>query len=724
MLSAAKHLGRALEPPRSFAHAQDDRWGARGFTLIELLVALVVLVVGVYGMLRIFPPGYTAIEAGQQQTTAAQLADAEIARWRLDPEALPDAVIATDYNGRAISATLINSGDNLGQVLVFARETALMASPTDYTTFVPKQAQFATLAKPLVYNPTDLTPSQLDAAQGFVEQQGEKRPATLHPGWQPNSLYLPRTIVGERIDIRSLPQTAAAGVPFYLLSHAPLDVLRWELGTGAVPATRMPVFCDIYDARPWRQVPYPAVLRAREFGYSAETKQLYFGPSVNPPTTKREFKVDYTDLTTRQRVLGATVIITSGAGPGTLPAPAGAVPDPNSLQVYERMLALSDSEYQAVLQNPLLWPRNAYHVDASTTVSGRIEFSPLLQTNPLPTDIMVAKADYRVADWQVLIFDVEVPPNGMVELPVRNIKSAGYTNPPRHPKPREVARGIRRFYSATGVQTDAAGSDIRQVNWTAWVNDARSWAYVVAVDRQSGDILTDNEALDWPPNPWMRRSRFKVDYREGLLYFNYDPGKVYGFNVAVDTPNRSGRTYRVFCRAENDWAVQLSLASRQYARASNNLPGGPPSGVTPPGTLLTYAWLREADKRKQLFFPLNDAGQAVAIDYYYHDATADIDIFVSNEVHEIGGPNVLILGQWVCPLREPLRHEPNDWGPTAVRGLSVRARTTWVTPGRSTTLQELVMGMLPAPLGRPARASLQEAWHQVMVTTYLTRAPI
>jgi hypothetical protein len=58
-----------------------------------------------------------------------------------------------------------------------------------------------------------------------------------------------------------------------------------------------------------------------------------------------------------------------------------------------------------------------------------------------------------------------------------------------------------------------------------------------------------------------------------------------------------------------------------------------------------------------------------------------------------------------------------------VRGISVRARTIWVGPGRSTTLQDLTYALAQQPRTR-ARTSLSELWHQVIVTTYLTQAPI
>ena len=45
--------------------------------------------------------------------------------------------------------------------------------------------------------------------------------------------------------------------------------------------------------------------------------------------------------------------------------------------------------------------------------------------------------------------------------------------------------------------------------------------------------------------------------------------------------SRRGRTYRVFCRAEGDWAVQLGMAARTYARSGSGLPGGAPGAGSP-----------------------------------------------------------------------------------------------------------------------------------------------
>jgi len=709
-----------------------------GFTLVELLVALVVLMIGVYAMVRIFPSGFGAIESGQQRTRAAQLADAEIARWKLHPDTLPDAIIATNYDGELVQSTLFNDLENLATLDVYG-ELAARTGGWDYrypSVTVDDLRKLDTIAWPLIYSPADLTPSQFDAAVGEMSEDLGRREATPHPNWQPNSIYLPRTIIGERLDVRRLGQTSA-GVPFYLLSHAPIDQLRRYVDpvTGEITAD----YVDIYDARPWQYVPganWETDLGRREFTVDA-TGNLYVGPSAaaERPNQERFFKIDFTDPATRQRVFGLTLSVPAGSVGPAVPT-AGDVQwpragmDGRTMQVHERLVPLTQEQYESYTvgptATPLNWPRNAYYVDPETLISGRIMFSPLLQLNPLPTDITQVKVDYRVLDWQILVFDVSVPEDGVVQLPVRHIKGPDYVNPPRQERPQEVARGIKRFYDGQG-------------NVVAPPDPKATWAYVVAVDRQTGEVLTDHEGMKWPTNPFERLERFRVNYRDGLLYFNYGSWEVEPtFSVSLeandwvhtekgDVPlhTRRGRTYRVFCRAQEDWAVQLMVAARQYARSSTDLPGGPPVWGGLPG-VLTYSWPHgvDADKypdSRQLYFPLCESRQVVSVDYYYADETTGQDVYVTGEIHTVGNPQVTDLGVWACPLTEPLANKPNEWGPIAVRGISVRARAAWVTTGRDVTLQDLAEALANH---RYARASLKEKWHQVVVTSYLTRTPL
>ena len=685
---------------------------ARGFTLVEILVALVVLMIGIYAMLRIFPRGFSAIELSQQQTTAAQLAEAELARWRLHPESLPDAIVATDYDGNLVDATLVNNSETLTSLLVYGELAAQIPGSTNYDVLtLPRgDVQVGNLdffARPFIYNPLDVTPSQFDAALAVWPTPGRPRPATRHPNWQPNSLYLPRTVLGEQIDVRGLSLNRE-GVPFHLLSHAPLDVLL----ENDPRTTEDDVYVIAYDAERWEYLPGGPVATLGQRQFSIETTPtdtlLYFGPTASPPAEDRVFKVDYTDPATNLRVLGVEVWVAANTTEGGVALP-GAV-NPLTVQVHERLLELSDTEYQLWQSGDwAAWPRNEYRlVGQESKISGEIQFAPALQLEPEEGDIRLVKMDYRVKDWGILVLDVEVPPGGVVRLPVPGIKGPNTTNPPRQPRPEAVDQSIKKQYDWNGVET--VPSDPRS-----------TWAYVVAVDRQTGDVLTEHDGTVWPANPYLRRSRFLVDYRHGLLYFNYDPRNPdisQWYNYQIDTPDRSGRTYRIFCRAENDWAVQLMVAARQYARSADSFPGTTAMGAEEAAGGLTYAW--NTDRPQQLYFPLAEAGQAVMVDYVAEDQS-----YVSGEVHTIGPANVTDLGQWACPLADRLEKRP--YRIIGVRGIGVRARALWVTPGRSYTLQELARAMDQVDTrGRPDRPRpvVGETWRQLTVSTYITRAPI
>ena len=702
--------------------------------MIEVLIALVVLLVGVYAMFAIFPRGFSAMEATEARTVASQLADAELSRWKLDPESLPDQIVATNYDGTVIPGTLAGTSaadptNSAASMLLVWNQNAMPLPLSTQYGFSPLTAvQFITLSQHpgALYSPGDLTPCAYDGVSASLPKGASQRPAQLHPNWEPDSLYLPRTVIGEQINILRLfnqPPSSQSGnqysaVPFYLLSHAPLDVLKYLPGSG-FNAQPTAVWMDIYDAAAWQYVPVGTTpLTSHQFIYDPSKQAFFFAaPSV---AEQRHFKVDYTTL----NVFGQSVQMygldvptdPSGAAapwPNGKPLPS----NPATMQVHEALQPLTNTTtYAQAIQDPNRWPRDAYYIDpSSASVTGMIQFCPLLQTSPQQGDITLVKADYRVKDWQILVFDVEVPPGGTVQLPLAHLKGPTFTNPPRQSRPQEVAQNVRKFFNADGTT--------RTVSTTPAYN-----AYVVAVDRQNGEVLTDTEALavggSLSTNPYERRTRVRVDYRNGILLFNYSPREAAPgtWNATVDTPDRSGHTYRVFCRAEGDWGVQLQPAARIYKRASSST--GLDLGADGSAEL-TYSWAQKNaaghDISKQLYFPLSESGQTVSVDYYKSDGT-----YVEGELHTIGGPQVVDLGEWVCPLSDSLANvpgpQPNPLGPINVRGISTRARVTWVGRGSRSTEDDLarfLSGRTPS-----LKESLQEGWYQTIVTTFIPRTPI
>jgi prepilin-type N-terminal cleavage/methylation domain-containing protein len=678
----------------------------QGFTLAEVLIALVVLLLGVYAMMSIFPRGYTAVAESQSRTTATQLAEAELARWKLDPDSLPDQIVATDDSGTLIPATLYGSGSTatgtgtVASLLIYGSGTELLPGSTQYRYAAIDSTQFLQFngVPGGLYNPEDLTPAPFDAVSETPALAGQANPARYHPNWQPNSLYLPRTVIGEKIDIRRL-SSQSAGVPFYLLSHAPLDPLRLEAGATAL-ATKTKVWMDVYDARPWQ---YLSSGTPGERQFTCTTTTL----TVATSAAGLPLKLDYAALVNGvpRQLFGISV--TAGAsGTVTLTYPPI---NPAAVQVHARMTALTTRPTTAAT-----WPRNAYYIDASTALTGKIEFSPLLATQPLDTDVTQAKVDYRVQDWSILAFDVEVQPGGVVRLPINNVKGPGWTNYPRQPRMQPVAKGVRLFYTSAGVAI------------TKDASDTTTWAYVVVVDRENGDVLTDSELMGLSTNAYDRRTRVHVDFRNGAVYFNYDQTKVATgtYVTGVDTPDRSGRTYRIFCRGEADWAVQLMPAARLYARALS-YPGSTALATQGSDGLLNYFWkYSDTDEMasRQIYFPLSEAGQVVAVDYYTKTGA-----YVQGEVHTIGGASLVqfpdSVARWVCPLAERLNFAPWQYGPAAVRGLSVRVRALWTGRGRQPSLPDIAKSVNQGGKIRPTQ-TLEDGWRQVILTTYITRTPI
>ncbi len=727
---AAYHVKTSMHEVRNKGSAR--RGVVQGFTLVEVLIALVVLLIGIYAMFAIFPRGYKALEASQQRTIATELAQSELARWKLAPESLPDQIVATDYNGFVIPGTVVatpyQSSSDLGtaasMLMRWPKGTMPLPGSTQYQVPTLSSVQFATLDRTpgALYSPENVTSCTYDAVSGIPTTLNPVRPAMLHSNWQPDSLYLPRTIIGEQIDITRLPsQQASGGVPFYLLSHAPLDFLRTDQSA--------PVWMDVYDAVAWQSMPVGSALSGRQFIYD-QTKPTnadftFAAPAV---TAMRTFKVDYTALlSTGQsaRVYGQEVQTDSTGTVGSFKNSTAPTPSPADLptmQVHEELQLVNDPN---LLQetDPAKAQRNIYYIDPTTTaVTGEIQFPVVLQVAPLPSDITLVKVDYRVQDWSILVFDVEVPTGGVVQLPVPHLKGPGFTNPPRQPRLQCVAKGVRQFWNSQSNTYQPRSKD-----------DPTSWAYVVAVDRQNGDVLTDTEALTvgdtLSSNAHERRTRVRVDYRNGIMLFNYDPKEVANWDAQVDTPDRSGRTYRIFCRAESDWAVQLMPAARVYARSIS--PAFPDYLSLPGDAWLTYAWGVKNSSGKiknptQLYFPLSESGQTVAVDYYRTNGT-----FVEGEIHTIGGPQVVDLGVWACGLSDGLKYDPsyapdpnnlsNVLGPINVRGLSVRARAVWIGKGRRATMDDVAQAV--SANANPSQ-SAEETWHEVILSTFIPRTPI
>src|SRR5437868_13574053 len=116
--------GRTAQPgiaPRSTLHA--PRSTPRGGSLVEVLVVLVILVLGIFGVARLFPSGFGSIRYTERVSVARSLARTTEEFFRARAANLPDGILALNP-----LTGLINP--NLDPMTLFIDQDYLGPGPT------------------------------------------------------------------------------------------------------------------------------------------------------------------------------------------------------------------------------------------------------------------------------------------------------------------------------------------------------------------------------------------------------------------------------------------------------------------------------------------------------------------------------------------------------------------------------------------------------------------
>ena len=616
--------------------------GEGAFTLVEVLVALVVLLIGAYVALRIFPSGFAAIERARQESLAARLADQEIQRWQLALGSLPEAI---------------------------------------------------------VWAYTDPTTGELTYRTRYDSE--DVLPNAGNPNWEPNSVYRPRTVLGEVLAIGDV--TVDAGgvsvirVPLCRLRFGPLEPLY----DAPNPLNGDPLF--IYTTE-YERADQPAFLvhgnesGAKDWGryyidYDAGTISFDYAPY------ERRFRVEFAYLTATGEhkelryemsevasMIYATVVAPSPGGAArvgnvvtitttnshgfavgqsvivsgvisvggtdfngtftiaSVPTPTtftyaqndaddtgggGTAESPISLwgaaappADFRAVVPLSERVHQAFVYDGAGAPTGPGHF----TLSGNIDQpDSYLLFHSIDAGRTV-NVDYRVRDWQILL-EERVPDDTLqVQVTVPPIKPAGYTNPPRQPNPDRVISGDPEM--------------------------------VIIVDTQDGT----------------RVANFTVDYGTGRIF--------------LGPSAQAGKTYRIYYRSEQDWTIQPLKAAADYAIIVGD--------TAEPG--YRFAVWREPTDLRMLEFGRCEVAKSVVANYYTYTGPGDTNPeLIAGELHQIG----LESGHAVVRLAQ----DP-AWGDIRVRGASMTARVLWA--GR---------GSVRAVGGETS----PEKWRQVAVESFLRR---
>jgi len=335
-----------------------------GFTLIEVLVALIILGVGMYAAIAIFPTGFAAMEYNRNVTKAARLADGEIQRWKARAASLPEAIVAQDAAG---------------------------AVQVDYS----------------------LDRLEFDSA---------------NPNWQPNATWAPRTIVGETIVIPSPRGGAQHEVPLYVLTMSPLDHDNPRLVVYSTPYQEVTSESELATDGDHQQFYVVPTLQPGVDGPHIHLKLDTVpdtdpgDPNIPPP---RSVRVDYSyyrarrssggDIVSQEvvQVLGELhdniaagtneVILLNGANAAERADVQGVVP--GSVKVYEAFTQVAN-------------PTNSGEfgiADREGTPTGFGLVTGVLRFAPADAGRTV-RVDYQVADWQILRQE---------QTPTRNVGANG-----------------------------------------------------------------------------------------------------------------------------------------------------------------------------------------------------------------------------------------------------------------------------------------------------------
>ena len=312
----------------------------------------------------------------------------------------------------------------------------------------------------------------------------------------------------------------------------------------------------------------------------------------------------------------------------------------------------SDSLHRAFTELPLGtgWDQNdPYQFQVASTAAGVLLFNPAGYRYEEQTtrgkEPLTAYIDYTVLDWHIIseerkVADViNTPADGEVKLSLSFLKKAGETV--------EWDGGV---YAGLAPSQGLSGS-------------------VLAVDMETGDFYNEHSTI---PAGWANAGQpvLKVDYRKGIVEFD----EAY-----------EGHAFRIYYRAQGDWAVQTFKTYDVYRRSY-----GPPE-TAPPGYREYYYDSQRFDTREdyRVYFPRCYAGGIVAVDYRY-EATKGTEPAEQHTVYGDSCQVSLDTGNWglcyvdLLPRIERL-HPPGAKlvvkEVSRVHGISVGARVIWHESG-------------------------------------------
>jgi hypothetical protein len=327
-----------------------SRTRAPGASLVEVLVVTVIIAIGLLGILRIFPRGFSGLAHSANVTYAARLSDLESEWWKSNASALPDAIAYRfSLNATGVDATI---------------------PPSDYST-------------EWVWGP----------GPGPPPPPEDSPPVPL-------SMWAIRDIIGEVARVGTDP-------PYYQVAFAPVEVKRDKSPTWKditydpiVYGARYSKLAD-EDMKSFYDYIVTGEIREGFYLLNNKTGQLTF----NKSNRDRFFRADYSYVAGGQvfDVVGELFAVPAQSDTPTTVDADGQATGSNYIMGGSPDYVIDDSEVinRAFERVDQITGGDAYqyvlHAD-----TGFCEFHPRASG-------WTVKIDYRVADWRTLREERVVP---------------------------------------------------------------------------------------------------------------------------------------------------------------------------------------------------------------------------------------------------------------------------------------------------------------------------
>lgn len=303
-----------------------------------------------------------------------------------------------------------------------------------------------------------------------------------------------------------------------------------------------------------------------------------------------------------------------------------------------------------------------YEFALVTERAGVISFNPVgygyEEITARGKEALTAYIDYTVLDWHILSEERKLPDTMTsptdwdVKLTLGFLKKKGET-----------------------VQQD--GSTYAGLSPSILVDPVTSNPYdILVIDMDTGQGYTELSVISGRP-------ALEVDYKSGIVRFDPNLHQLRSGGASVPSPFDGGKTFKIYYRADNDWALQPYKSYENYRERPD---------AASVGYRSFFKQYTGSGQYCTLYFPKCYAGTSVAVDYWYQLQGEQDYRYASGEVHQISdftGAHDLCY----IDLRDTIvrRHGSsavlNSSSPAPVRisrvyGVSLGVRVVWRETGR------------------------------------------